>query len=214
LTTELRTLCRNPRCRSKLPAPVENPRSAFCARGCHRQFYRSRCLVCERPMERKTERKQLCGRPRCKSEFRALQQREMLGSYLRSTSAPNAAGNPIKQGVSAPLNPAARYRIVAGPVLSDRQLALATVGAAAVLAQNRRVNVRFWDEAALIKRDTAPVNLIGGYRFPGAPQIRLSVIPLESELVAVAPSAVPIAPADAQADPLKIPAFLRREPTT
>jgi hypothetical protein len=178
VTTE-RTLCRNPRCRSKLPAPVENPRSAFCVRGCFRQFYRSRCLVCERPMERKTERKQLCGRPRCKSEFRALQQREMLGSYLLSTSAPNASGNPIKQGVSAPLKPGPRYRIVAGPALSDRQLELATVGAAAVLAQNRRTNARFSDEAALIKRDTPPVNIIGGYRFPGAPRIRLAAIPLD-----------------------------------
>jgi hypothetical protein len=212
LTTELRTLCRNPRCRSKLPAPVENPRSAFCVRGCYRQFYRSRCLVCERPMERKTERKQLCGRPRCKSEFRALQQREMLGSYLHPTSAPNAAGNPIKQGTSAPLDPAGRYRIVAGPVLSDRQLQLATVGAAPVLAQNRRTNARFWDEAALVKRGTPPVNLIGGYRFPGAPRIQLEAIPLEPQLVTVAPSAVPLAPTVAQADPLAIPAFLRRVP--
>jgi hypothetical protein len=145
-------------------------------------------------MERKTERKQLCGRPRCKSEFRALQQREMLGSYLPSTSAPNAARNPIKQGLSSPLKPAARYQIVAGPALSDRQLELATVGAAAVLAQNRRANARFWDEAAQIKRDTPPVNIIGGYRFPGAPKIRLSAIPLEPDLVAVAPSAVPIVP--------------------
>jgi hypothetical protein len=35
---------------------------------------------------------------------------------------------------------------------------------------------------------------------------------LEPELVAVPPSAVPIAPADDQPDPLAIPAFLRREP--
>jgi hypothetical protein len=161
-------------------------------------------------MERKTERKQLCGRPRCKSEFRALQQREMLGSYLRSTSAPNASRNPIKQGVCEPVRPGPRYRIVAGPALSDRQLQLATVGAAPVLAQNRRANSRFWDEAALIKRDTPPVNIIGGYRFPGAPQIRLSAIPLEPDLVAVAPGSVPIAPADDQAGPLAIPAFLAR----
>jgi hypothetical protein len=160
-------------------------------------------------MERKTERKQLCGRPRCKSELRALQQREMLGRYLRSTSAPNDAGTPIKQGTSSPLKPAARYRIW-GPPLTDRQLQLATVGAAPVLTQNRRVNARFWDEAALIKRDAPSANIIGGYRFPGAPRIQLSAIPLEPELVAVAPSAVPIAPAEDQADPLDIPALLAR----
>jgi len=37
----LRHYCRNPRCRSKLPDPVENTREAFCCRGCYRQFYRS-----------------------------------------------------------------------------------------------------------------------------------------------------------------------------
>jgi hypothetical protein len=97
-------------------------------------------------------------------------------------------------------------------VLSDRQLQLATVGAAPVLAQNRRTNARFWDEAALVKRGTPPVNLIGGYRFPGAPRIQLEAIPLEPQLVTVAPSAVPLAPTVAQADPLAIPAFLRRVP--
>jgi hypothetical protein len=30
--------CRNPRCRSKLPAPVESVRKAFCCRGCHSAF--------------------------------------------------------------------------------------------------------------------------------------------------------------------------------
>src|SRR6516225_7835340 len=47
---ELRHYCRNPRCRSKLPQPVANPREAFCARGCHSSFYLKRCLVCEGPM--------------------------------------------------------------------------------------------------------------------------------------------------------------------
>ena len=41
---KLRHYCRNPRCRSKLKQPVENPRRAFCTRGCHSSFYHSRCL--------------------------------------------------------------------------------------------------------------------------------------------------------------------------
>ena len=53
---ELGHYCRNPKCRSKLPEPVANEREAFCARGCHSGFYRKRCLVCEAPMERRTER--------------------------------------------------------------------------------------------------------------------------------------------------------------
>jgi hypothetical protein len=37
--------CRSPRCRSKLEAPTSSPREAFCARGCHTGFYRTRCRV-------------------------------------------------------------------------------------------------------------------------------------------------------------------------
>jgi hypothetical protein len=42
-----------PRCRSKLPKPIANPREAFCTRGCHGSFYLRRCLVCEGPLDRK-----------------------------------------------------------------------------------------------------------------------------------------------------------------
>ena len=63
----LRRFCRHPKCRSKLKTPVENPREAFCARGCHSAFYRKRCLVCEEPMERKTENQLICGKRRCRN---------------------------------------------------------------------------------------------------------------------------------------------------
>jgi hypothetical protein len=76
--TALRHRCRYPRCRSKLPAPVSNPREAFCARGCHSSFYRHRCLICEEPMERKTERQLVCGKRACRN---ALQTSESLGRY-------------------------------------------------------------------------------------------------------------------------------------
>jgi hypothetical protein len=36
------------KCRTKLAAPTDNPWRAFCCRGCFNQFYRSRCVVCER----------------------------------------------------------------------------------------------------------------------------------------------------------------------
>ena len=75
---EVRYRCRNLRCRSKLPAPVANTREAFCARGCHSSFYRKRCLVCEGPMERKTERQLVCGKRTCRN---ALQARSDLGRY-------------------------------------------------------------------------------------------------------------------------------------
>ena len=66
----LRQRCRNPRCRGKLKLPTYNVRDAFCCRGCFTGFYRSRCLVCEEPIVRKTEGQRLCQRPKCRNEFR------------------------------------------------------------------------------------------------------------------------------------------------
>jgi hypothetical protein len=60
VTTELRHRCRNQRCRCKLPEPVENLHRAFCCRSCFEQFYRTRCLVCEKP--KRHQRRQLCGK--------------------------------------------------------------------------------------------------------------------------------------------------------
>jgi hypothetical protein len=42
----LRSRCR--RCQCVLPMPTE-PRRAICCRGCHRQFYRTKCRVCDEP---------------------------------------------------------------------------------------------------------------------------------------------------------------------
>ena len=99
---ELRHRCRNPRCRSKLKAPVENPHHAFCSRGCHAGFYRSRCLVCEGAITRKTERQLFCRKPRCRSAFRGSE------SHYRYPGSPSA-GSPlktsIKPGVKTPLKP-------------------------------------------------------------------------------------------------------------
>jgi hypothetical protein len=74
-----RHYCRNPRCRTKLAEPVENPAKAFCCRGCSESFYLRRCLVCEKnishdPMtgEARTgggRKRQFCGR-KCKAKAR------------------------------------------------------------------------------------------------------------------------------------------------
>jgi hypothetical protein len=75
-TESARHRCRNPRCRMKLPAPVDNPHHAFCCRGCHEQFHRARCLVCERDISMdpmtgtariRSAQRQYCGR-RCQNE--------------------------------------------------------------------------------------------------------------------------------------------------
>ena len=85
---ETRHYCRNPRCRSKLPAPVANAREAFCTRGCHSGFYRTRCLVCEAKMERRTENQLICGKRRCRN---ALQARQSLGRYHAPYASPSSS---------------------------------------------------------------------------------------------------------------------------
>jgi hypothetical protein len=81
---ELRKMCRNPKCRSKLAAPVSNEHEAFCTRGCHSSFYRSRCLVCEDKMERKTENQLLCGKRKCQNAIRSLNSGLSLGCYHKA----------------------------------------------------------------------------------------------------------------------------------
>jgi hypothetical protein len=56
--------------RTKLSAPIENPRRAFCCRGCFNGFYRPRCVVCETPIRRKIEWQKTCIAKNCKAEIK------------------------------------------------------------------------------------------------------------------------------------------------
>lgn len=67
-TAALRHYCRQ--CRSKLSEPTDNPRRGFCLRHCFRTFYRSKCVVCEKPFRRKNEQQRTCIDVRCKAELR------------------------------------------------------------------------------------------------------------------------------------------------
>ncbi len=98
--SNLRHYCRNPKCRSKLLAPVGNLREAFCGRGCYGAFYRHHCLVCQEPMERKTGRQLICGRRRCRSGLRGGLD---LGRYHPSSSVVSPTEKPIKPGTFLPV---------------------------------------------------------------------------------------------------------------
>ena len=90
-----------------------------------------------------------------------------------------------------------------GPEQGDRQLRLATADANAVERSNRTTNRQHWraaGSAALIQRDTMPVNIVGGFKFPKAPQIELTAgDPQSSQTLAIA-------------DGDDLPAFLDRRP--
>jgi hypothetical protein len=116
---QFRFYCRNPRCRMRLKAPVQNSREAFCTRGCHGSFYRRRCLICEKPMERRTESQRVCGKRRCRN---ALQTADYLGRYHASSS-PVSAPKTL-DFVNSKLAPASDrpWCIVAGPELGPSAL--------------------------------------------------------------------------------------------
>jgi hypothetical protein len=113
--------------------------------------------MCEATMERKTGNQRLCGRRKCKNAFRAS---DWLGRYFEGSRGVGRQGvildarNPINTGTSSPLEPTIRWRNW-GPKLTDRQIHLATLG---------------WRKPERCKPGKSiPVNIIGGYRFPGAP---------------------------------------------
>jgi hypothetical protein len=170
---EVRRYCRNPRCRSKLPAPASNPREAFCTRGCHGAFYRHRCLICEARIERKTERRRICDKAACHNALRA---RSGLGRYHIPSRPENLTKTSIKPGLKTrheidrartdldwaiavnrkPISWIAppvvepshgRWRIVDGPPLSASQFHWASVGAAEGAAAAERINEAHWKAA-------------------------------------------------------------------
>ena len=90
--------------------------------------------------------------------------------------APALPRNPIEIGVRGPEKPDRPWRLVAGS-LSDIELRLATlsidrVAAARIDRANREYSRG--NSTTLIKRRHPPVNIIGGYRFPDAPNIDIS----------------------------------------
>ena len=168
-------------------------------------------------MERKRESQQLCGRRKCEGQFKSLKAHMMLGSHHPSTPTENAgpvndpgaavdaSGNPIKPGTFSPLKTDRAWRQMAGPELSDQQLRLAAADANAVERSNRTTNRQHWraaGAAALIQRDTMPVNILGGYKFRNAPQVALTASDPQP----------PKNPTLAIADGDDLPAFLDRRP--
>jgi hypothetical protein len=204
----VRHYCRNPRCRSKLKEPVSNPHKAFCTKGCYGSFYLRRCAVCENNKpDGSTARRILCRRPNCESRYR---QNRDLYSYPGGDSARTANGsrNSIKPGTKSRIVDDLPWRIAAGPKPNLRG---ATVGAEGVIEANNRANAKFWHEhnakaeaACLIKRQSPPVNIVGGYKFPNVlvvdlPPVKDAPAALSSDLNQIS-------------DDLVIPAFLRKVP--
>jgi hypothetical protein len=179
---ELKRCC-NPKCRSKLPTPTDNPRKAFCTKGCYESFYLKRCVVCEneKPVG-STARRKLCRRPKCGSSYR---RNRSLFTFLGTDTrcAANASRNPSR--IKSALAGEPGWRIIAGPQLTAAQFHCATVpdgpngqwkdgGYGRIEARNRAaLREHFGRQAHLIGPHDSPVNIVGSYKFPNAPAIDL-----------------------------------------
>jgi hypothetical protein len=197
----LRHFCRNARCRSKLASPTDNHHKAFCSQYCYDQFYRWKCVVCEKELPRKGKPRTLCRGHKC-----GLDYRNFRPAYLLSDSSGLPPGPKCKSDSKSPCKTGTFLRIGEGPgwrweanadehrlFLRDDHVVTISAGAgdwrvtyphtipiqsAPSLEDARKLalHVALWTfglngRKARPKSKAPPINLIGGYRFPGAPRL-------------------------------------------
>ena len=145
----LRHYCRNPQCRAKLPVPVSNDREAFCSRGCHGAFFRTRCRLCERPIEQPAGggTRLICNRAKCKSAWRTGFD---LGRYPTLKNVKSIQEVPVNKGPKVGVsNDRASWRVVAaGAPITASQFHCATVGAASAVTAADSSNAAHWARAS------------------------------------------------------------------
>jgi hypothetical protein len=159
----LRHRCRNPRCAGKLKEPTDNKREAFCCEKREGAFYKERCRVCEAAISKKTARREVCWRSKCRHEYQRFPERFSvpatptadLGQNGQKTSKISTPKTGAKIGRG--------YRIVAGPPCHEANL-WADPNASVAKAERSTAPV-------LIGPTTPPINIIGGYKFPDAPTL-------------------------------------------
>jgi hypothetical protein len=121
----VRHRCRNPRCGGKLKSPTDDPHGAFCCSGCFERYYRSRCLVCERPIAQKTKPRQICDRQKCRNEFRRHRERFEGARYPASVLTQISSRSADKTGLKTRSKRGRALAKAAGPKLSATSYYLA-----------------------------------------------------------------------------------------
>jgi hypothetical protein len=126
---ELRHYCRNPKCRTKLATPVDNPHRAFCRRGCYDRFYARHCRVCDAEVPyREGAEGRICKRSKCRN---AVKSRPEAWGWMPTTQKSTEGGKtPTKPGIKMPVkterNP--DWRVVAADgAITANQYYCATV---------------------------------------------------------------------------------------
>jgi hypothetical protein len=210
---QVRYRCRNPRCAGKLETPAANPRDAFCCERCHEGYYRLRCRVCEQLFTRKTSRREVCGRSRCRHEFQRHPERFWGTRYPYKALGHNAEKSLTKSTPKTGAKSDRGWRQIAGPELSPTRFRAATLmidamptsAANTVFEEYWAKQLRSAARRCRFKKRTPPVNIVGGYKFPDAPEINLDPPAPESPI-----TKSPSTSKSSATDNLTIPEFLRR----
>jgi hypothetical protein len=133
----------------------------------------ARCLSCEGPIQRRNKTQRVCQKSQCRKAWRA---RAGFGRYCPSNSVSSASKTPNSIGSKCAPRQDRAWRQVAGPKLTASQLHCGLVGAVQAVAETDQKNRPHWRRhtaKALLQPHDPPVNIPGGYRFPGAPNVKL-----------------------------------------
>jgi hypothetical protein len=165
------------------------------------QFYRRRCAVCERSLPPGPANRVICRSRRCKAELRRFPHvyqwpipvQTGRGSKTVERSSKSAGKPGTKNGIKNGLG----WRQVAGPELSVITFRLASIPLEPdIAARLDRAHADYFERQrrarrraqlrAIIKRHHLPLNVLGGYRFPGTPPVDLSPIEASTPVWATA----------------------------
>jgi hypothetical protein len=134
---------------------------------------------------------QRTGRPKLFCDQKCRQSDFRRSGHIASKIDESAPKTPVNSGTFRPDFADRPPHVVAGPALSPSALRAASVGAASVIEANNRDNANFFREhnakaAYLIKRHSAPVNVVGGHKFLGAPAVDAETMRavFETEIIA------------------------------
>jgi hypothetical protein len=92
--------------------------------------------------------------------------------YLGADSVILPPRNPIKPGIKNGTKPGRAFRIIAGPAVPKINLTIPLDPT--LVGRLARRYAQLAEQAALIGPHDPPANIIGGFRFPGAPAINLN----------------------------------------
>jgi hypothetical protein len=162
----VRRRCRNPRCGGKLERETDNPRRAFCCPGCYAAFYRNRCAVCEAELPPGPSNRQVCWRAKCRAE-----RRKFPRTYQYAGTVKRPLKSPIKPGLKTDTKRGRPVRQIAGPELSPRSFALATLPLdPEIAARVRRANEQAGIDTTPLAGNGWPIVEIGHANNPFKPR--------------------------------------------